>query len=393
MNKKKALVIAAVAAIAALAVWLLSGGKKEEKITFDTAAVAPANIMNSITATGTIEPVTSVTVGTQVSGIVSKLFVDYNSVVKKGQVIAELDKTNLMSQLNTAKTQLATAQSLLNYQTANYKRYKTLFEKGLVAADDFDNAKLSYTQAKEQVVSAKEEVQRAQTNLGYATITSPIDGVVLSKSVEEGQTVAASFSTPELFTIAQDLTNMQVVADVDEADIGDVKEGERVTFTVDAYPDDTFEGEVKQVRQEATTTNNVVTYEVVISAPNTDLKLKPGLTANVTIYTAERKGVLSVPSKALRFTPQKETVGKMKIVDVANAKNKVWTIEGNSIVAHKVNIGMTDGTNTQIVGGIAEGIKVITGLNVTGGEEKMPMEAQGEKSPFAPGPPGKNKRK
>lgn len=393
MNKKKALVIAAVAAITALAVWLLSGGKKEEKITFDTAAVAPANIMNSITATGTIEPVTSVTVGTQVSGIVNKLFVDYNSVVKKGQVIAELDKTNLMSQLNTAKTQLATAQSQLNYQTANYKRYKTLFEKGLVAADDFDNAKLSYTQAKEQVASAKEEVQRAQTNLGYATITSPIDGVVLSKSVEEGQTVAASFSTPELFTIAQDLTNMQVVADVDEADIGDVKEGERVTFTVDAYPDDTFEGEVKQVRQEATTTNNVVTYEVVISAPNADLKLKPGLTANVTIYTAERKGVLSVPSKALRFTPQKETVGKMKIVDVANAKNKVWTIEGNSIVAHKVNIGMTDGTNTQIVGGIAEGTKVITGLNVMGGEEKMPMEAQGEKSPFAPGPPGKNKRK
>lgn len=393
MNKKKALVIAAVAAITALAVWLLSGGKKEEKITFDTAAVAPANIMNSITATGTIEPVTSVTVGTQVSGIVSKLFVDYNSVVKKGQVIAELDKTNLMSQLNTAKTQLATAQSQLNYQTANYNRYKTLFEKGLVAADDFDNAKLSYTQTKEQVVSAKEEVQRAQTNLGYATITSPIDGVVLSKSVEEGQTVAASFSTPELFTIAQDLTNMQVVADVDEADIGDVKEGERVTFTVDAYPDDTFEGEVKQVRQEATTTNNVVTYEVVISAPNADLKLKPGLTANVTIYTAERKGVLSVPSKALRFTPQKETVGKMKIVDVANAKNKVWTIEGNSIVAHKVNIGMTDGTNTQIVGGIAEGTKVVTGLNVMGGEEKMPMEAQGEKSPFAPGPPGKNKRK
>ena len=393
MNKKKTLVIVAVAAIAALAVWLLSGGKKEEKITFDTAAVAPANIMNSITATGTIEPVTSVTVGTQVSGIVSKLFVDYNSVVKKGQVIAELDKTNLMSQLNTAKTQLATAQSQLNYQTANYKRYKTLFEKGLVAADDFDNAKLSYTQAKEQVASAKEEVQRAQTNLGYATITSPINGVVLSKSVEEGQTVAASFSTPELFTIAQDLTNMQVVADVDEADIGDVKEGERVTFTVDAYPDDTFKGEVKQVRQEATTTNNVVTYEVVISAPNADLKLKPGLTANVTIYSVERKGVLSVPSKALRFTPQKETVGKMKIVDVANAKNKVWTIEGNSVVAHKVNIGMTDGTNTQIVGGIAEGTKVVTGLNVMGGEEEKPMEAQGESSPFAPGPPGKNKKK
>ena len=391
----KVWLVVAVVIIVAIVAWALSGGKKEEQITFDTAAVAPANIMNSITATGTIEPVTSVTVGTQVSGIVSKLYVDYNSVVKKGQVIAELDKTNLMSQLNSAKTQLATAQSQLNYQTTNFNRYKTLYQKGLVAADDFDNAKLSYTQAKEQVASAKEEVQRAQTNLGYATITSPIDGIVLSKSVEEGQTVAASFSTPELFTIAQDLTNMQVVANVDEADIGDVKEGERVSFTVDAYPDDTFEGTVKQVRQEATTTNNVVTYEVVISAPNADLKLKPGLTANVTIYTAERKGVLSVPSKALRFTPQKETVGKMKIVDqTGNAKNKIWTIEGNSIVAHKVNIGMTDGTNTQILNGISAGVKVVTGLNVTGGEQDdAQADAGGEKSPFAPGPPGKNKQK
>ena len=389
----KVWVVVAIVAIIAVAVWAFSGGKKEQQISFDTAPVASANIQNSITATGTIEPVTSVTVGTQVSGIVSKLYVDYNSVVKKGQVIAELDKTNLLSQLATAKTQLATAQSQLNYQTANYKRYQTLFHKGLVAADDYDNAKLSYRQAVEQVASAKEEVQRAQTNLGYATITSPIDGVVLSKSVEEGQTVAASFSTPELFTIAQDLTNMQVVADVDEADIGDVKEGERVSFTVDAYPDDTFEGTVKQVRQEATTTNNVVTYEVVISAPNADLKLKPGLTANVTIYTAERKGVLAVPSKALRFTPTKETVGKMKIVDVQGAKNKVWTIEGNSIVAHKVNIGMADGTNTQVLGGVQAGIKVVTGLSVIGGEEPHAEAAGGESSPFAPGPPGKNKKK
>ena len=389
----KVWLVVAVVIIVAIVAWALSGSKKEEQISFETAAVAPANIMNSITATGTIEPVTSVTVGTQVSGIVSKLYVDYNSVVKKGQVIAELDKTNLMSQLNSAKTQLATAQSQLNYQTTNFNRYKTLYQKGLVAADDFDSAKLSYTQAKEQVAAAKEEVQRAQTNLGYATITSPIDGIVLSKSVEEGQTVAASFSTPELFTIAQDLTNMQVVADVDEADIGDVKEGERVSFTVDAYPDDTCEGTVKQVRQEATTTNNVVTYEVVISAPNADLKLKPGLTANVTIYTAERKGVLSVQSKALRFTPQKETVGKMKIVDqTGNAKNKVWTIEGNSIVAHKVNIGMTDGTNTQILNGISAGVKVVTGLNVTGGEQDDAQpNASSERSPFAPGPRGKKK--
>lgn len=381
--------------IVVLAAWAMSGGKKEEQISFDTATVASANIQNSITATGTIEPVTSVTVGTQVSGIVSKLYVDYNTVVKKGQIIAELDKTNLTSQLNSAKTQLAVAQSQLNYQTANFNRYKTLFQKGLVAADEYENAQLSYKQAKEQMVSAKEEVQRAQTNLGYATITSPIDGVVLSKSVEEGQTVAASFSTPELFTIAQDLTNMQVVADVDEADIGDVREDEKVSFTIDAYPDDTFEGVVKQVRQEATTTNNVVTYEVVISAPNADLKLKPGLTANVTIFTAERKGVLSVPSKALRFTPQKETVGKMKIIDNnANAKNKVWTIEHNAIVSHKVNVGMTDGTNTQILSGIPAGLKVITGLSISSEAEAAPQaNAGGESSPFAPGPPGKNKKK
>ena len=304
-----------VVVILAIVAWLLSGGKEKEDINFKQEKVGTHTLQNSITATGTIEAVTSVTVGTQVSGIVNKLYVDYNSQVKKGQVIAELDKTNLLSELNTAKANMASAQSQLNYQNANMKRYQTLYQKGLVSADDYENALLTYRQAKEQVATAKEQVQRAQTNLGYATITSPIDGTVISKSVEEGQTVAASFNTPELFTIAKDLTNMQVVADVDEADIGDVKEGERVSFTVDAYPDDTFEGTVKQVRQEATTTNNVVTYEVVISAPNADLKLKPGLTANVTIYTAERKGVLSVQSKALRFTPQKETVGKMKIVD------------------------------------------------------------------------------
>ena len=387
--------IVGVVAVVAVAAWMLSGKKKKEEVTFATEKVAPANLQNSVTATGTIEPVTSVTVGTQVSGIVSKLYVDYNSVVKKGQVIAELDKTNLISQLNTAKANLASAQSKLNYETANYKRYKSLYQKGLVSADDYENAQLTYKQASEQVATCKEEVQRAQTNLGYATITSPIDGVVLSKSVEEGQTVAASFSTPELFTIAQDLTNMQVVADVDEADIGDVKNGERVTFTVDAYPDDTFEGTVTQVRQEATTTNNVVTYEVVISAPNADLKLKPGLTANVTIFTAERKNVLSVPSKALRYTPTKETVGKMKIVD-CNGKNKVWTLDGNRIVAHSVNIGMTDGTHTEILSGITSGTPVITGLNVATEateEESADASNSGESSPFQPGPPGKNKKK
>lgn len=376
--------------IVAVAAWAMSGGKKEEDINFKEEKVALKTLQNSVTATGTIEAVTSVTVGTQVSGIVNKLYVDYNSQVKKGQVIAELDKTNLLSELNTAKANLASAQSSLNYQAANMERYKTLYKKGLVSADEYENALLTYRQAKEQVASSKENVQRAQTNLGYATITSPIDGTVISKSVEEGQTVAASFNTPELFTIAKDLTNMQVVANVDEADIGNVKEGDRVTFTVDAYPDDTFEGTVKQVRLEATTTNNVVTYEVVISAPNADLKLKPGLTANVTIYTQERSGVLAVANKALRFTPTKETVGKdMKIVD-CKGKNKVWTLNGNTLTAHPVTIGQSDGINTEITKGLKQGDKIVTEIVVNVPEEEdAPKQSQGLIS--GPGPKGKKK--
>ena len=376
--------------IVAVAAWAMSGGKKEEDINFKEEKVALKTLQNSVTATGTIEAVTSVTVGTQVSGIVNKLYVDYNSQVKKGQVIAELDKTNLLSELNTAKANLASAQSSLNYQAANMERYKTLYKKGLVSADEYENALLTYRQAKEQVASSRENVQRAKTNLGYATITSPIDGTVISKSVEEGQTVAASFNTPELFTIAKDLTNMQVVANVDEADIGNVKEGDRVTFTVDAYPDDTFEGTVKQVRLEATTTNNVVTYEVVISAPNADLKLKPGLTANVTIYTQERSGVLAVANKALRFTPTKETVGKdMKIVD-CKGKNKVWTLNGNTLTAHPVTIGQSDGINTEITKGLKQGDKIVTEIVVNVPEEEdAPQQSQGLIS--GPGPRGKKK--
>ena len=376
--------------VIAVAAWALSGGKKEEEINFKEEAVKTETLQNSVTATGTIEAVTSVTVGTQVSGIVNKLYVDYNSQVKKGQVIAELDKTNLLSELNTAKANLASATSNLSYQAANMNRYQTLYKKGLVSADEYENALLTYRQAKEQVASSKENVQKAQTNLGYATITSPIDGTVISKSVEEGQTVAASFNTPELFTIAKDLTNMQVVANVDEADIGGVKEGDRVTFTVDAYPDDTFEGTVKQVRLEATTTNNVVTYEVVISAPNADLKLKPGLTANVTIYTQERSGVLAVANKALRFTPTKETVGKdMKIVD-CKGKNKVWTLSDKALTAHSVTIGQTDGVHTEIIKGIKKGQKIVTEIIVnTPEEEEDAQQSQGLIS--GPGPRGKKK--
>lgn len=398
------IIVSVIVAIAILA-WLLSGKKKDTTINFTTEAVAPTNIENSVTATGTIEAVKTVTVGTQVSGIINKLFVDYNSVVKKGQVIAELDKQNLQSQLNSAKAQLSqaqanllSAQSDLAYQKANYQRNKNLYNKGLISANDYEQSRLSWQTAnatvaerRDAVAAAREEVSRAQTNLSYAVITSPIDGVVISKSVEEGQTVAASYSTPELFTIAKDLKDMRVIANVDEADIGGVKVGQRVTFTVDAYPNDTFEGAVTQVRQEATTTNNVVTYEVVISAPNQDLKLKPGLTANVNIYTEEIKNVLSVPSKALRYTPEKETVGGRKIQDVTNAKNKVWTLEGNTLVAHKVTVGSTDGVHTQILGGIKNGAKVITGIATPEADDSDDAN-DGTQSPFAPGPRGGKKK-
>lgn len=378
-------------AVLAIATWMFSGGKKEQAVTFDTAKVEPANIKNSVTATGSVEPVTSVTVGTQVSGIISRLYVDYNTVVKKGQIIAELDKTNLISELNTAKANLSSAQSSLNYESANYKRYATLFKKGLVSADEYESAKLNFEKAKDQVAQSREMVQKAQTNLSYAIITSPIDGVVISKSVEEGQTVAASYATPELFTIAKDLKDMQVVANVDEADIGDVKEGERVSFTVDAYPNDTFEGVVKQVRQEATTTNNVVTYEVVISAPNSELKLKPGLTANVTIYTAERQNVLCVSTKALRFTPTQDLIKGCKIVD-CKGKNKVWTREGNTFKAHAVQIGMSDGIHTEILSGVSKGLEIITDAKAANENDDEQAENNSESSPFAPKGPRQKKK-
>jgi len=383
-NKKMWGVIAAVVAVMAVAVWLLSGGKKEEKVAFSIAKVENTSIQTSITATGTIEPVTSVTVGTQVSGIVSRLYVDYNSVVKKGQVIAELDKTNLISELNAQKANLSSAESTLNYRQSNYNRYKTLYEKGLVSADDYENARLQYQTALQQVNSAKESVQRAQTNLGYATITSPIDGVVLSKSVEEGQTVASSFNTPELFVIAQDLTDMRVIADIDEADIGGVQEGQRVSFTVDAFPEDSFEGRVTQVRQQAATSSNVVTYEVVISAPNADLKLKPGLTANVTIYTLELNNVLAVPSKALRFTPNEMLLGKGQTIEDTEGEHKVWTREGDVFKAHKVEIGTSNGMLTEILSGVSAGTEVLTDFSIGGGGDD-PQQEQAS-NPFMPRP-------
>ena len=361
---------------------VLASCSKKPEVTYTSVPAERQNITSSITATGTIEPVTKVEVGTQVSGIIDKIYVDYNSEVRKGQVIAELDKTNLLSELASSQSNLSNAQAELTYQKANYERFKTLYEKGLVSANDYENAKLSYEKAVQTVKVQQQSVQKAQTNLGYATILAPIDGVVLSKEVEEGQTVASAMTTPTLFIIAQDLTNMRVIADIDEADIGGVVEGQRVSFTVDAFPDDKFEGAVTQVRQQATTESNVVTYEVVISAPNNDLKLKPGLTANVTIYTMEKNNVLAVPSKALRFMPNEAIINEDQTIEDCQAINKVWTLDGNTFKAHAVEVGTTNGVVTEIVNGISEGTKVLTEFSISEGEEQEEQAT----NPFMPRP-------
>ena len=392
--KKKTLWIIIGALAAAVVLWLIFRPTGKETVNLETAKVQRIDISSSVTATGTVEPVTKVEVGTQVSGIISKLYVDYNDKVKAGQVIAEMDKVNLQAELNAANAQLSTAKTEFEYQQKEYNRLKTLHDKELISDSEFDQAEYQYKSAKNAYSQTQASYTKVKRNLSYATITSPIDGVVISKAVEEGQTVAAGFSTPTLFTIAKDLTDMQVIANVDEADIGQVKEGQRVTYTVAAYPDDVFEGRVKQVRLEATTTSNVVTYEVVINAPNPDLKVKPGLTATITIYTLEESGVLSVPTKALRFNPDPEIIKNLGI-SIAGRPSRtdstktVWVKEGNTISPVEVVAGYTSGDRTGIVGDLKEGQEVVAGFTA-----EVPKKTENvERSPFAPGPPGRSGNK
>ena len=401
MSKKKIISLAVgVIIVAGIAIWAFGGQAKKRKVVYETATVDRANISNSVTATGTIEPVTEVEVGTQVSGIIDRLYADYNSVVTKGQLIAEMDKVTLQSELASQKATYDGAKA--EYQQKNYERNKGLHEKQLISDTDYEQSLYNYQKAKSAFDSSKASLAKAERNLSYATITSPIDGVVISRDVEEGQTVASGFETPTLFTIAADLTQMQVVADVDEADIGDVEEGQRVSFTVDAYPNDVFEGKVTQIRLGATsssssttTTTTVVTYEVVISAHNPDLKLKPRLTANITIYTLDKQGVLSVPAKALRFTPAVPLVGSNAVVKDCEGEHKVWTREGDTFTAHPVSIGISNGIVTEITGGINEGTQIVSDAVISTGAETTIAEGQGdgERSPFMPGPPGNNKKK
>lgn len=383
----------------ALTIWLKQKSSGKPQLSYETALVQKSDISSSVTATGTIEPVTEVEVGTQVSGIIDWIYVDYNSVVKEGQIIAELDKVTLESDLASAQAAYDGSKAEYEYQTKNYERNKALHEKSLISDTEYEQSLYNYQMAMSSFHSSEAELAKAKRNLSYATITSPIDGVVIDRAVEEGQTVAASFETPTLFTIAADLTQMQVVADVDEADIGGVQEGQRVSFTVDAYPDDTFTGQVTQIRlgsssesssSTSTTSESVVTYEVVISAANPDLKLKPRLTANIFIYTIDRPGVLSVPAKALRFTPEEPLVGEDAVIKDCDAPAKVWTRSGNVFTAHAVETGITNGITTEILSGIDEGVEVISGVEFNL-PSKAVSSASGERSPFMPGPPGGDK--
>ena len=395
-KKLKKVIFGVATLIAVFFVWkIFAGGSKKEKVILDTQKVEYKNMVNSVTATGTLEPVVKVEVGTQVSGIIDKIYVDYNSEVKKGQLIAEMDKVTLQSELQGTQAEVASNKTQYEYQLKNYNRNRLLHEKGLLSDSEYETALYQYEVAKNNYDKSLATLDKVKRNLGYATINSPIDGVVISRAVEEGQTVAAGFSTPTLFTIANDLTQMQVIADVDEADIGEVKEGQSVEFTVDAYPNDTFHGEVTQVRLEATVTNNVVTYEVVISAPNPDYKLKPGLTANVTITTMQKDNVLAAPSKAFRFNPNIELLNSINI-SVTPADEQVivgkhlWVKQGNSLKAVAVKVGVNSGNFTEILSGdIKEGDEVAVGMDTF--DPLVAANASKEQSPFMPQPPGKKK--
>lgn len=413
MKKKKNWLWILIAAIVILAIvaLLLFGGNKY-KTTVTTQAATSGTVETTITATGEIQPVYKVEVGTQVSGIVKKLYVDYNSVVKKGDLLAELDKSTLQQQVKQSKAQLSTSQSNRLLAQKNFDRVKALYEKKAATQEEYDQAESELQSAKNQVVTAQSNYDNAVTNLGYAEIYSPIDGVVLSKSVEEGQTVASSFSTPTLFTIANNLNDMQVEADVDEADIGQVQVGQNVTFTVDAFPNDVFTGTVKQIRIEGAVTNNVVTYVVVIDAPNPEGKLYPGMTANVNIVVQKESGI-TIPLEATYFSINQETIkqiakdgytlaepekptangdqpkGKPSQMDQTNAPKTIYLLYDKKLKPVMVKTGLDDGANIIITEGLSEGDNVVLQVSRTKVEKKKKDAAD---NPLQMGPPQKKTR-
>ncbi|WP_316822676.1 efflux RND transporter periplasmic adaptor subunit [Pedobacter gandavensis] len=405
--KKIFLILASVLVL--FGIWYFFFRSKEQQLSLNTEKPVIGPISTSVTATGTVQPVDTVTVGTQVSGTISALYADFNSTVKKGELLAELDKVLLQSTVDQAKASLLQAQSNQTYQQANYSRQKQLFETGSISKADYDLALNTLQVAKATVSNVQAQLKAAQRNLSFTQIYSPIDGVVLSRSVSIGQTVAASFSTPTLFTIAKDITKMQVQAKVDEADIGNVKTGQRSTFTVDAFIDDTFNGTVKEIRLQPAISANVVTYATLIDAPNDDKKLKPGMTANIIIYTKEINDALLVSAQALKFHPdsslskqyqiiadqdhQKRSAGKGKGMNhkarsgkpvdgdvVVDPAAYVWVLEGKKLIQKKIKTGLNDNTHVQVLSGLTENDVVVTGTN----ELNLSSPAPAASSPFMP---------
>lgn len=383
----------------AMALFTVTGCHKAPEITLKTVKVEKGDISESVTATGTVESVTQVDVGTQVTGIIEKLYADYNSVVKKGELIAEIEKTLLESELQSANANMESARLTYEYNKTNYNRDKALYEKQLISDYDYQTSLKEYEISKTAYDKAKADRVRAAKNLNYAEIYSPIDGIVISREVEIGQTVVSSMNVANLYVIA-DLDNMQVVGNVDEADIGQVKVGQNVTFTVDAYPDDKFHGTVTQVRLNPTTESNVVTYEVIVGASNPEHKLIPGLTANLTIQTLEENGVYVIPNKALQFIPHDYPDVKdlptaadsiPEFVPQSSSQRRIWVVDGNRLVPTTITVGASNGAFTSVEKGLEEGATVALEYSMMA---DMPLaEPSNEQSPFAPQPPGRNKKK
>jgi HlyD family secretion protein len=427
--KKKALIIIGIVSVLVIATILALKpfAKKEAVVNFNTVKVEKGNISNTVTATGTIQAIKTVNVGTQVSGIILHIYVDFNDHVKQGQLLAKLDETPLRTQLAQSQSAVDQAVSQLHFQEATYNRLKVLYDKQLIAQTDYDQALYNFENSKAALSNSKSALDRAQVNLAYATITSPIDGVVLNRAIEEGQTVAASFSTPTLFTIVNDLTQMEVQTSVDEADIGKIVNGQRVEFTVDAYSDLKFEGTVAQVRLQPVTTNNVVTYVVILNAPNPDKKLMPGMTASAIIYVEEKTNTLMVSGKAMRFTPDQAYLKKMfekmqasgtmpkmpagapagtgaapqnmpagqavqgtppagMMPGAANSDPKTKTVwvkdDKMGIRPNMVKIGIDNGTSVEILSGLKEGDEVVTSIGEKDAAATVKKSSDGPRGPF-----------
>ena len=387
MNRYSIYVSAAVVAVASMSC------SEKAKMELETYTVEPTSMSEVVTATGTMESVTSVDVGTQVTGIIQNLYADYNDTVKKGQLLAELEKTLLDSELRSADANMASAKASYEYAKKNYERDKALHNEQLISDYEFQTSQRDYDVARLSYEKSQADRVRAAKNLNYAEIYSPIDGIIISREVEVGQTVVSSMNVANLYVIA-DLDNMQVVGNVDEADIGQVKVGQHVTFTVDAYTNDTFNGTVTQVRLNPTTESNVVTYEVIVNAPNPDHKLIPGMTANLTIYTLELNDVIAVPLKALKFHPQesedKDSGLPVPVAD-ENAKGaSVWVERDGKLIQTPVELGMMNSVYQQITSGIKAGDKVALQYNLIQGKAQKENK---EQNPFMPKPPGANRKK